>query len=398
MKQKKGQKNKIPDGNKALEKKIIIVSAIVIAFITLIMFLAAMMNRATTMRIESIEGEVTLEEKGTVKTPLEGQRLKSGDVLCTSDTGIVRIGLDNSKIVTVIPNSRIEIVKKGRKLDLTLAEGDLYFEVTRKLKNNESLNFHTNTMVVGIRGTSGHIFYEDGKDRLEVMSGIVHVVATHPVTGEQLERDVSAGEDLTVDIDGDRIELIVGQLSPESSESPGPTDGLPDESTEGSPVGSTDQLSAGSSDNETGNGEEYALPQNIFAARPREVMLLTLFSDWAYLGRAINGGPFIIWVYEPDEYKDSGDTESLIREHLDPELDGEAYELRIKYEPRLIFDIRNNVYSTFLTKMSTGKSIFNWRGVDFWDETKAMFSRLYTYDIIDLNEIRNDFSDTENEN
>ncbi|MCR5831984.1 MAG: FecR family protein [Lachnospiraceae bacterium] len=380
MKQKRGSNNKTPD-NKLLEKKIIFVSAIVIAVIALILFLAAMINRATTMRIESIDGEVTLEENGTVKTPLEGQRLKSGDVLCTKENGIVRIGLDNSKIVTVIPNSRIEIVKKGRKLDLTLAEGDLYFEVSRKLKRNESLNFHTNTMVVGIRGTSGHIFYENGKDRLEVMSGTVHVIATHPVTGEQLERDVNAGEDLTVEIDGDSIDLTVRQIPPESS------DVLPDESSDGSPDESLVGPPDGSSDRETGNGLEHVLPQNILAERPREVMIVTLFSDWAYIGRAINGGPFKIWVYEPDEYEDGGDTEDLIREHLDAELDGEAYETKIKYESRLIFDIRKSVYGTFLTRMSTGHAIYFWRGkMDFLEEGKALFSHLYTYDIIDLND------------
>ena len=380
MKQKRGSNNKTPD-NKLLEKKIIFVSAIVIAVIALILFLAAMINRATTMRIESIDGEVTLEENGTVKTPLEGQRLKNGDVLCTKENGIVRIGLDNSKIVTVIPNSRIEIVKKGRKLDLTLAEGDLYFEVSRKLKRNESLNFHTNTMVVGIRGTSGHIFYENGKDRLEVMSGTVHVIATHPVTGEQLERDVSAGEDLTVEIDGDSIDLTVRQIHPESS------DVLPDESSDGSPDESLVGPPDGSSDRETGNGLEHVLPQNILAERPREVMIVTLFSDWAYIGRAINGGPFKIWVYEPDEYEDGGDTEDLIREHLDAEMDGEAYETKIKYESGLIFDIRKSVYGTFLTRMSTGHAIYFWRGkMDFWEEGKALFSHLYTYDIIDLND------------
>ena len=54
-------------------------------------------------------------------------------------------------------------------------------------------------MVVGIRGTSGYVFYDDtGRESLVITDGCVHVVATNPDTHEVIETDVNGGYSVKV--------------------------------------------------------------------------------------------------------------------------------------------------------------------------------------------------------
>ncbi len=187
------------------KKIIIIVAAALVLVAALLVFLYFRSQiRATTMRILRIEGEVTLEENAKKKSVRENLRLNSGDALSTALNSLVSIGLDDTKIVTLVQNSRAIFEQKGRELDLQLTDGSLFFEVQKALEDDERMDIKTSTMIVGIRGTSGWVSVEGDHETLIVTSGHVHVIGINPVTGERKEIDVYAGQRLKTYLYNDR--------------------------------------------------------------------------------------------------------------------------------------------------------------------------------------------------
>ena len=111
---------------------------------------------ATTMRLLDYEGTVEIERpEGTSPADMKNIRMESGEAIITGDGSRASIGLDDSKVITLDENSRAEFTKGSGKLELTLTKGQLLFDVQEKLKENESFDIKTSTMVIGIRGTIG---------------------------------------------------------------------------------------------------------------------------------------------------------------------------------------------------------------------------------------------------
>ncbi len=156
------------------------------------------------MRILRLEGEVSLEDDGKSKTVKENLRLNSGNALSTATKSLVSLGLDDTKIVTLDELSRAEVNQSGRKLDLKLTDGSLFFEVQKPLEDDETFDIRTSTMVVGIRGTSGWVSVEGEHESLIITDGHVHVTGTNPVTGETKEIEVYAGQRISTYLYDDR--------------------------------------------------------------------------------------------------------------------------------------------------------------------------------------------------
>ena len=167
---------------------------------------------ASVMRILFQEGTVRLEEEsGESRQVTEDLRLQSGNVLETEEESMVSVGLDEIKIVTLKEESEARVKKAAKDLSIYLSKGNLFFQVLSPLPQDESFDIETSTMMVGIRGTSGYVMIgEEGRDRLIVTDGRVHVTGTHPVTGEVKEAEVHAGQRLTVYLYDDReVDSIV---------------------------------------------------------------------------------------------------------------------------------------------------------------------------------------------
>ena len=178
-----------------MKKRIISVALILSMICTL--FAGCKKVEATTMRILRYEGKVILEEKGRSKTIKENIRLNSGNELETSYFSSATIGLDDVKIVSMDQKSLAEFVQSGKKLELKLERGSIFFEVQKPLEEDESFDIITSSMMMGIRGTSGYVeIDEDGNERLIVTDGVVHVIFTDPITGEVKEYTVGAGEEI----------------------------------------------------------------------------------------------------------------------------------------------------------------------------------------------------------
>ena len=210
------------------EKKIaftVFLGIVIIAFIAFIIMMARSGYLATTMRLLRVEGTVSIEDsKGGVKPVIDNIRFQSGDALSTGSDGIASIGLDDTKVVTLENDSRAEFFKRSKQLELKLTQGGLYFEVTEHLDDDETYEIKTSNMTVGIRGTSGYVFYdENGLESIVVTDGVVKITATNPATGEVKTIEIHGGQEAKVFMysnktSGDSVMFSVKDITEEDLE------------------------------------------------------------------------------------------------------------------------------------------------------------------------------------
>ena len=125
-------------------------------FLTPVTPASAATARATTMKLEKKEGTVTLKtQSGTSLRITNGMRLYNGNFLSTGNSSYAYISLDSSKAVKLDQNSSATLRQSGSRLELLTKTGKLFFNVSKPLAKNESMNVRTSTMVTGIRGTCG---------------------------------------------------------------------------------------------------------------------------------------------------------------------------------------------------------------------------------------------------
>lgn len=157
---------------------IIIVVVIVVVWVAITFFLGGSGTLAQEMRLEKYFGEVTLHNSEEMKEIVEGSRLVSQDNLETFLESNAYISLDNTKALKVDQVTHMEVIKVDTHLDIELYKGSVYFDVSQPLTEEESLEFHTNNIVTGVRGTSGVITYTEDTDQSQVvvLSGVMEVV------------------------------------------------------------------------------------------------------------------------------------------------------------------------------------------------------------------------------
>ena len=185
------------------KNRIIIISALaaVVVAAVVIIFLSRNNYLAKTMRLLRVEGTVNIESStGGTKPAADNIRFQSGDALNTGSDGLASVGLDDTKIITLQNDSRAEFKKNGKQLELNLTKGAVFFNVTEKLKPEETFEIKTSTMTAGIRGTSGMIYYDEaeGRDSIIVTDGSVEVTAVNPTTGEVKTAKVEGGQRIKV--------------------------------------------------------------------------------------------------------------------------------------------------------------------------------------------------------
>lgn len=140
---------------------------------------------AVTMRLKKTEGTVGVSDNGGKDvTPREDLSLYSGYRVDTQTESYAWVSLDEAKLAKLDQDSEIAITKEGKKLEIEVESGSLFFNVTQPLADDESMNIRTSTMALGIRGTCGWVT----QDTAALLEGKVEVTA-----GEQ-SVTISAGE------------------------------------------------------------------------------------------------------------------------------------------------------------------------------------------------------------
>ena len=140
---------------------------------------------AATMYLRKTEGAVGVSDgEGKELTPKDNLGLYSGYQVGTQAESYAWIDLDKVKLTKLDQDSEVEINKEGKKLEIDVKSGSLFFNVTEPLTDDETMNIATATMMVGIRGTCGWVT----DNTAALLEGTVSVTA-----GGQ-EATINAGE------------------------------------------------------------------------------------------------------------------------------------------------------------------------------------------------------------
>ena len=176
------------------------------------LFLAVLMLRLAAypaMAAESVDSAKAaaiqlMKTTGTVNvtnsnlrsvTTRDNMRLYNGYHVETRAASYAWINLDSTKLAKLDAVSEAEVRKSGKVLELMLNSGNLYFNVTSPLKEDETMNIRTSTMVVGIRGTCGWLRVVDRwSTEIYVLEGTVQCSVADPVTGQVKTAEIRSGE------------------------------------------------------------------------------------------------------------------------------------------------------------------------------------------------------------
>lgn len=170
---------------------------------------------ATTVQLTKTEGTVAVSNSSRRSISLiEKMRLYNGYHVETEEASYAWLNLDSAKLTKLDAVSEMELRKSGKKLELLLNEGNIFFNVTEPLEDDESLNIRTSTIVVGIRGTCGWVkIIDQWTAEVYILEGTVTISVTDPVTGQTKEEAFTGGEKATCvvypqDRTGDKCDIL----------------------------------------------------------------------------------------------------------------------------------------------------------------------------------------------
>ncbi len=181
---------------------------------------------ATSVKVMKSEGTIEVHNSsGRILPIVEGMRLYHGYQVITQESSYVYMALDKTKLATLDAVSDMSLEKKDNDLILMLNSGKIFFDVSAKLDDEETMNIHTSTVALGIRGTSGLVEVIDSRHtRVWLFAGQVDGVVTNPINGQKKEIHIVPG--MVVDFyvydmshSGDKCEIVVRNYH--ESEAPG---------------------------------------------------------------------------------------------------------------------------------------------------------------------------------
>jgi|GEM_PF-6574896 len=176
---------------------------------------------AETIRMQKTEGTVKVTNgSGKAQNVRADMRIYNGWQVSTEKKSYAYLSLDDDRAAKLDEAGKLEVRKNGKKLELLVNAGSLYFGIDKPLASNETLNIRTTTTVTGIRGTDGIIGVNpDGTTRICVLKGRVESEVTDPVTGKSIAVEVNSGEKVDVAI-GENGELVTETASLEADDIP----------------------------------------------------------------------------------------------------------------------------------------------------------------------------------
>lgn len=177
---------------------------------------------AASFRLSKTEGTVTVQnQNGKEITAMQDMKLFNGYQLETAQQSYAWFEADSAKLFKMDAVSNLEVRKKGKKSELLLNSGNLFFNVTEHLQDDEVLNIRTSSMVVGIRGTSGWVKVIDQFHTiLYMLDGTVDASVTDPVSGQKKSIRLRGGQRAEFWVydknkQGDKCDIIVRQFGEE---------------------------------------------------------------------------------------------------------------------------------------------------------------------------------------
>lgn len=151
---------------------------------------------ASDMRLARTEGTVLVTNRSGKEVGVKADmKLFHGYRIKTEDISYAWMSLDTSKMAKLDCKSDAEVHQKGKNLEILLNSGNLFFNVTEKLAEDESLNIRTSTMLTGIRGTAGWArILDQWHSQIYILEGTVECSVIDPVSGQLKTAAVHSGE------------------------------------------------------------------------------------------------------------------------------------------------------------------------------------------------------------
>lgn len=197
-------------------KKRIVLFAAVPALIVLALIVVFFINRgkATSMHLVHTEGNVSVQDNEGNQTPIrENLSLYDGHNVSTQIQSYAWIDLDKVKLTKMDENSDVTVRKDGKKLELEVNAGSLFFNVTEPLQDDESMEIRSSNMVVGIRGTCGWVeLVRENCMRLYLLEGEVHCAVRDELGNEQASETVTPGQMAELIYDGENSSITVTEF------------------------------------------------------------------------------------------------------------------------------------------------------------------------------------------
>lgn len=176
-------------------------------------------DTAANIRLSKTSGTVTVSKSsGKALSLLSNMRLYNGYHVATSAKSYAWMNLDDTKLIKEDAASEVEVRKSGKNLEVNVCSGNVFFNVSESLEDNESLNISPSTMITGIRGTAGYVKVVDRwTTYLTVLEGEVQCSVSDPVTGQIKTELVRGGEGVQCvvypqDKTGDKCDILRDKL------------------------------------------------------------------------------------------------------------------------------------------------------------------------------------------
>ena len=195
-----------------MKKKVFRINLFLLLILVMLLSASCGKNRATTMKLIKTDGEVGVEnEKGKSVDLIDNLGLYNGYGIGTQKKSFAWIDLDDTKLTKMDEKSDVDIKKDGKKLELVVNSGGLFFNVTKPLEDDESMDIRTSTTICGIRGTCGWVESQGDTSYVGLFDGKVECFVT--VDGKEETVKVNAKEILIVKKDGDNVTYEVKELT-----------------------------------------------------------------------------------------------------------------------------------------------------------------------------------------
>ena len=195
-----GLRNRIGGGNRMKKLCAILLAVTLLLSLAAPALAATTSGTASTLRLEKVDGTATVKNaSGKAVSVRGGTRLYSGYEVATKKASYAYISLDQAKAIKLDSSSTGQVAQSGKKLEVKLLSGNMFFNVTEPLKASESLQIASSTMVTGIRGTAGWVAVIDRyTTQISLLEGMLTIVSTDPVTGGQRTVTIEGGQVATV--------------------------------------------------------------------------------------------------------------------------------------------------------------------------------------------------------
>lgn len=192
----------------------VLIGVAVLVIVAIVISVLLVTNKGhRVIKVESFDGEVTLERDDSEKELFEDMNLKTKDMITTGEDGLIGLLIDEDKNVAAIENTCFTIVSEGNAkegtLKIELEYGTSLIEIENKLPDGSSFEVETPNATLSVRGTIFETTYipEAKTTILKVEEGVVKAE-----TDTESEK-VSAGEMAIITDDNIAVSELIDDLT-----------------------------------------------------------------------------------------------------------------------------------------------------------------------------------------